>query len=133
MWKDTLVKFVGQGHEVKKCSLGRSITFLCIDLPKRKTQEYDLGCFQRRCDFIVLRAHALYSTVDDSSDELKSGPTRKKKDHSAFLLFFIFFFLTSQKTPRRDPSTIEYSGLATYITKFNGYGQIIDEWQELLF
>ncbi len=31
-----------------------------------------------------LRAHTLYCTVDDSSDELESGPT--KKDHSFFFL-----------------------------------------------
>ncbi len=34
-----------------------------------------------------IRAHSLYFTVDDSSDELKSGSTRKKTDHSAFFLF----------------------------------------------
>ena len=35
------------------------------------------------------RAHTLYYTVDDSSDVLESGPTRKKKrDNSAFFLIF---------------------------------------------
>ena len=36
---------------------------------------------------ILVRAHTLYSTVDDSSYELESGPTRQEKDHSAFFLF----------------------------------------------
>ena len=35
-----------------------------------------------------IRAHSLYFTVDDSSDELKSGPTRKK--NWPFSFFFIF-------------------------------------------
>ena len=30
--------------------------------------------------YIYIGAHSLYSTVDDSSDELKMGPTRKKID-----------------------------------------------------
>ena len=34
-----------------------------------------------------VRPHSLYSTVDESSDELETGPTRKKNDNSAF--FFI--------------------------------------------
>ena len=36
-----------------------------------------------------IRACSLYSTVDESSDVLKSCPTRKKTDFSAFFYFFL--------------------------------------------
>ena len=39
-------------------------------------------------DNFVLRQHSLYSLVNDSSDELKMCPTRKKK--LTFVCFFIF-------------------------------------------
>ena len=45
----------------------------------------------------LVRARSLYSTVDESSDVLKSCPTRKKTD---FSVFFLFFPPTCQKSHR---------------------------------
>ena len=45
--------------------------------------------------FMVLRARSLYFTVDDSSDLLEIGLTRKIIEKSAFILFFP---LTCHKT-----------------------------------
>ena len=60
---------------------------------------------------VVIAVHALYSKVDDSSDELKSGPTRKK-DHSAFffpptgdifsLEVYTFQLKKNVKTPQKS-------------------------------
>ncbi len=75
--------------------------------------------------------------VDDSSNELESGMTRKKnwvwpfsffflprhdinipcncsflRHGPASIFYYIFFFPMSQKTSYRDPSTVEYSELA---------------------
>ena len=95
-------------------------------------------CFQsnRFWDKLSFRACSLYSTVDESSDELESSPTRKKSWPFSFfffsfflffpptcpifpptwtcehILFFIFFFPTSQKIPCQDLSTVEYSECA---------------------
>ena len=68
--------------------------------------------------FFIIRACALYSTVDKYSNELESGLTREKRMVCQLVLifsdinlqaFFVFhfFFPTSQKIPCRDLSTIE--------------------------
>ncbi len=70
--------------------------------------------------YMYFRARSLYSTVDDSSDELKIGPTRKKNWQISFYfifsscIFYLLFFFspTSQNNPCRDLSTVEYSECA---------------------
>ena len=104
--KTTYVKFIMQ--EVRVCSsvfiFGKILAFmhifiqgitpfpyrylpfhwnmrqLCclLNVSKIKENEY-IRMSETICGtFLVLRACALYSTIDESSDVLKSGPTRKK-------------------------------------------------------
>ncbi len=45
-----------QGHEVKNVYWEVSLTsesIVMMDLPKKKTREYDVGCFQSMCSFII--------------------------------------------------------------------------------
>ncbi len=56
----------------------------------------------------LIRASALYSTVDDSSNVLESL-TFQLLFH---ILFFIFFFPTCQEYACLDPSTVEYNACA---------------------
>ena len=62
-----------------------------------------------------MRPCSVYSMVDESSDEVKFFPTRKKSCHlrsttSKQIFIFYFFPLTKNTNLCRDPSTIEYTG-----------------------
>ena len=71
-----------------------------------------------------IRACTICSTVDESSDELELGPTRRKTDMCApksirklILFYIIFFFPTSQNIPCLDLSNVEYKAHA--LTSYN--------------